>query len=197
MILFFDTETTGFVNDRFPLAHDDQPSIVQLAMLLTEDDGTERMSFSSIVNPGKPVPKASSDVHGITDDIAERLGLSLRTAVRLFLFYYDRADLIVAHNYKFDAAIMDIALWRTGSDEIAERKPAYCTMEAATPIINLPPSERMREKGITKPKPPKLSEAVHHFFGEELDGAHNAMVDVGACSRVYFHLRALESRDAA
>lgn len=197
MILFFDTETTGFVNERFPYAHDDQPSIAQLAMLLTEDDGTERMSFSSIVNPGKPIPKAASDVHGITDEVAERLGLPLLTAIRIFLFFYNRADLIVAHNYKFDAAIMDIALCRVGAGEIANRKPEYCTMEAATPIINLPPSARMQEKGIIKPKPPKLSEAVQHFFGEDLEGAHNATADVDACRRVFFHLRSLESRDAA
>ena len=50
----------------------------------------------------------------------------------------------------------------------------------------------MRAAGFNKPKSPKLEECIEHFFGEKLSGAHDAMVDVGACKRVYFNLKALE-----
>ena len=72
------------------------------------------------------------------------------------------------------------------------RKSLFCTMEAATPIVNLPPTERMVAAGITKPKPPKLEECIRHFFDESLEGAHDALIDVRACSRVFFHLKTLE-----
>jgi len=49
----------------------------------------------------------------------------------------------------------------------------------------------MLAAGFTKPKPPKLEECIRHFFNEELDGAHDAMVDVRACRRVYFHLQTM------
>ena len=72
------------------------------------------------------------------------------------------------------------------------RKPLFCTMEAAAPIVNLPPTERMLAAGFNKPKAPKLEEAIRFFFDESLDGAHDAMVDVIACRRIYFHLKNLE-----
>lgn len=59
--------------------------------------------------------------------------------------------------------------------------------------MNLPPTERMRAAGFNKPKPPKLEECIRHFFNEDLDGAHDAMIDVAACRRVYFHLKTLEA----
>jgi len=43
--------------------------------------------------------------------------------------------------------------------------------------------------GFTKPKTPKLSEAYQFFTGRDLDGAHNAMVDVDGCIAVYWAVR--------
>ena len=55
-------------------------------------------------------------------------------------------------------------------------------------VVNLPPTEKMRAAGFDKPKPPKLEECIRHFFNEELGGAHDAMIDLDACRRVYIHL---------
>ncbi|AOW48412.1 3'-5' exonuclease family protein [Acetobacter ascendens] len=68
----------------------------------------------------------------------------------------------------------------------------FCTMDAAAPLVNLPPTARMIAAGIDKPKAPKLEECIKHFFNEELKGAHDAMVDVRACARLFFHLRDAE-----
>ena len=35
---------------------------------------------------------------------------------------------------------------------------------------------------------PKLEECVRHFFGETLVGAHDALTDVRATARVFYHL---------
>lgn len=190
MILFFDTETTGFYQDRLPFDHPDQPRLVQLAAQLTEEDGTPLSSVSLIVNPGVTIPERASAVHGIDNLTAERSGISENTAVGIFAFMARRASLAVAHNSKFDIGVMECARARTSIP--LEFPEAFCTMEAASPIINLPPTERMVAAGFNKPKPPKLEECIRHFFGEELDGAHDAMVDLAACRRVYFHLKSLE-----
>lgn len=199
MILFFDTETTGLPDFRAAPGAEHQPHLVQLAALLTEDDGTERASFSVIVKPPESgIPAGAAAVHGITTDVAERCGISNSRAVALFDDLASRADTLVAHNIRFDLSIMATAWCRVLSarrpDMNAEHgaRGRFCTMDAASPIVNLPPTERMIAAGFTKPKPPKLEECIRHFFGEDLIGAHDALADVRACARVFFHLRSLE-----
>lgn len=199
MILFFDTETTGFVQDRLPVDHPDQPYVVQLAAELTEDDGEPVAGFSFIIDPGIgeiTIPTKASDVHGITDERAVALGVSAEFALGAFTHLYQRADLAVAHNIKFDRAVIETAIARHYRKIMPLRKPLFCTMDAATPIVNLPPTERMLAAGFNKPKPPKLEECIRHFFDESLEGAHDALIDVRACSRVFFHLKTLEAGHA-
>ena len=201
MILFFDTETTGLPDFRAPMDDPIQPHLVQLACLLTDDDGTERASLSLIVNPGVPIPAGASAVHGITDLIADRAGVFNDTAVAMWHRLAERADLLVAHNIRFDWAIMEAAHARLSDrpqlnlmkmDTAHANRPRFCTLDAAAPIVNLPPTERMVAAGFNKPKPPKLEECVKHFFGETLEGAHDALVDVRACARVFFHLKQIK-----
>ncbi|MBB3453934.1 DNA polymerase-3 subunit epsilon [Rhizobium sp. BK313] len=192
MILFFDTETTGFFQDRLPVDHPDQPYIVQLAAELCEDDGKPISGFSFIIDNGVDIPAQASNVHGITTERAAQFGMSAVSALSAFTHLYQRADLVCAHNIKFDRGVIETAIARHYERIMPLRKPLFCTMEAATPIVNLPPTERMLAAGFNKPKAPKLEECVRHFFNEGLDGAHDAMVDVVGCRRVYFHLKTLE-----
>ncbi len=193
MILFFDTETTGFFQDRLPIDHPDQPYIVQLAAQLCEDDGVPISGFSFIVDPGvgTAIPERASAVHGITEERAAQFGVSLEFALSAFTHLYPRADLVCAHNIKFDRGVIEVAISRHYQRVMPLRKPLFCTMDAATPIINLPPTDRMKAAGFDKPKPPKLEECIRHFFDEELLDAHDAMADVVACRRVYLHLMTL------
>jgi DNA polymerase-3 subunit epsilon len=190
MILFFDTETTGFFDDRLPVDHEAQPYIVQLAAQLCQDDGGVIAGFSFVVcNPGVEVPERAAAVHGITTEKAIQFGVSAEFALSAFTHLYQRADLVCAHNVKFDRGIIEVAIARHYGRTMPLRKPLFCTMDAASPVVNLPPTERMRAAGFDKPKPPKLEECIRHFFNENLDGAHDAMVDVIGCRRVYFHLK--------
>jgi len=195
VILFFDTETTGFFQDRLTVDDPAQPYIVQLAAQLCDKDGEAVAGFSFIVDPGigdgVDIPARASEVHGITNERAVQFGVSPEFALTAFTHLYQRADLICAHNIKFDKGVMEAAIARHYKKIMPLRKTLFCTMEAATPVINLPPTERMRAAGMDKPKPPKLEECIRHFFDEDLDGAHDAMVDVSACRRVFFHLKTL------
>ena len=58
-IVFFDLETTGTdpAKDR----------IIELALVKILPNGT-REKYVKRVNPGIPIPKSSSDIHGITDE---------------------------------------------------------------------------------------------------------------------------------
>jgi DNA polymerase-3 subunit epsilon len=196
MITFFDVETTGLPKKHAALTDPCQPHIVQMALLLTEDDGAERVALSVIVNPGVPIPEEASRIHGITNEIAEKFGIQSATAVNFWWTYAKRASLIVAHNLEFDEMLMEIS-WARANHKRAigvhfDCPEKFCTMLASAPILNLPPTPKMIAAGFNKPKSPKLEECVKFFFGEDLTGAHDALTDVRACARVYFELKRRE-----
>ena len=61
-LAFIDLETTGINlgTDR----------IVEIAIVKVLIDGTRTVK-RKILNPGMPIPKSSSDIHGITDDMVK------------------------------------------------------------------------------------------------------------------------------
>lgn len=191
MILFFDTETTGFTRPNLPIDDAAQPYIVQLAAQLCQPDGKVVAGFSLVIGNDVEIPAQAKAVHGITEEHCVRFGVSPLSAMSMFAHFHQRADLIVAHNIKFDKDVIETGMTRAQGKEMRLKKPLYCTMEAAKPIVQLPPTDRMRAAGFNGPKAPKLEECIRHFFGEELAGAHDAEADMLGCKRVYFHLQTL------
>jgi DNA polymerase III epsilon subunit-like protein len=197
MILAYDTETTGLPDFKNPSDAPHQPHIVQLAAMLINPI-TERpvVSVNLIVRPdGWTIPDEVAAIHGITQDIAMAVGVSETLVTQVYMELINQAELRVAHNVSFDDRIMRIAMLRFGMDraacEVVEARPKFCTMGAASKIMNMPPTEKMQMAGFTKPKPPKLAEAMQYFFAEKLEGAHNALHDVAATARLYFKLQNL------
>ena len=190
----YDTETTGlpFFNER---SNDPrQPHLVQLAILLLNGDGSEARSECVIVKPdGWIIDTANASIHGITQERAMDEGIAEDQAVDLFLAMQSRGAVRVAHNESFDRRILRIAMTRAGIErdmiEAIEKRASYCTCNAATPLVNLPPTEKMIAAGIMRPKSASLIECMAHFFGETLPGAHDALVDARACGRLYTHLQ--------
>lgn len=191
MILFFDVETTGFYLSKIPYGHSDQPSLVQIAAILTDDTGGPVMSVSLVVNPEKDVPQQAANIHGITTEVAKKTGVSLRAALGVYRHFASLAGVIVAHNAEFDLNVMRCVAANLKQPDPMEGRLAICTMKVAADIIDLPPTDRMVAAGFNKPKSPKLEECIKHFFQEELSGAHDALVDVQACARVFWHLKSL------
>lgn len=190
MILFFDTETTGLVKFGQPLKS--QPHMAQLGAALYDFDGTERGALSCIISPdGWVMPEEVAKIHGLSQDVCLRAGLHLKRALALLTGFMQSAELLVAHNINFDLTVLQAALTRVGYSEatllawteMMARMESHCTMDAATNVCRLP---KARGQGY---KWPKLSEAYKFFFDEELLGAHDALVDVRACARIYFHMR--------
>ena len=87
MILFFDTETTGIPKDyKAPVTdHQNWPRLVQIAWILTDNDGGQKEAASAIVRPDDfTIPEAAAKIHGITTAIAMAQGVSIRTALARF-----------------------------------------------------------------------------------------------------------------
>jgi DNA polymerase-3 subunit epsilon len=198
MILAFDTETTGLPDFRAPSDAPQQPHLVQLAALLCDAAGREHAAIKILVRPdGWTIPEEVTAIHGISTEMATAYGVPESLAVRIFLGLHARCMTHVAHNLSFDRRIMRIAMLRTGMArdrvEEIEQTQGACTLHATTKLLNLPPTEKMVAAGFNKPKPPKLAECIKFFFNEDLEGAHDAMIDVRACARVHFHLQTMKA----
>lgn len=184
-ILFFDTETTGLPVWKEPSGSDKQPHLVQLAAILCNADTREIIdTMDVIIKPdGWEIPQVTIDVHGITNEMALKVGIPEKQALEQFLELRGDVDR-VAYNKTFDQRIIRIATKRYSTDEVIEKwaikDDFHCAMMLAKPIVKCP----AKTKG--KFKTPKLQEAYKHFFGEEFDGAHNAMADTEACMKVYW-----------
>lgn len=98
----FDTETTGLgIGDR----------LVEIAAVRFQGDRVEA-EWSSLVDPGCPIPPAASAIHGITDaDVAGRPRAG--EALLPFLQLIEGAAL-VAHHAPFDVRVLSLELLRAG-----------------------------------------------------------------------------------
>ena len=187
--LVYDTETTGLPLFKEPSEHPGQPHIVQLGAVLVDLDTWQILSTLDVmVRPeGWTIPEEVSKIHGITTEMAGDLGVPESLAAEMLLDMW-RGRLRIAHNEQFDARIVRIACMRhfepTQADAWKEGV-AECTANLATPIVKIPPTERMKAAGFTKFKTANLGEAFKHFTGRDLVGAHSALVDVRACLDVY------------
>lgn len=157
-LVFFDLETTGVdvYNDR----------IIQIGAIRLEPDG-KKEEKEWLVDPGIPIPKSSSAIHGITDDMVAgkpRLG---DIADELAAFFAD-AD-IGGYNVKnFDLPLLAIEFDRIGlpldteTIRVVDAMAIFRTLE-----------------------PRNLAAAYKKFCGKELVDAHNAMADIRASLAVF------------
>lgn len=179
--LIFDTETTGMVEFRKPPEDPSQPDLIQLGMLLVDTvDWQPRARHSLLVQlaEGVTIDPAAKDAHGISEQDCARYGVDPVVACSLFNQFCLQADVIVAHNLSFDASIMKTALFRIGNKPHRfDGRQLVCTKEASTDVLKLP--------GKYGYKWPTLAEAYRHYTGEEIDGAHDALVDTEACLQVF------------
>lgn len=174
-IIFFDTETTGFIKYGERSDHPNQPHLVQLAAILYDLELKKVVqSIDLIIKPdGWVIPEAATNVHGISTEYALEVGIREEDALSIFLRLAE-GHKRVAYNTPFDKRIIRIATKRYScDDEFNIWNDGYfeCAMKAAREVIG--------------GKNCKLAEAYTYFTGEKLENAHTAMADTLACMEVY------------
>ena len=104
----FDTETTGLS------ASEDR--IVELGATLFED-GRPTRSFSTLVNPGIPIPAEATAINHITNAMLRHAPGEREAILGLLAFLEDASEGVtplVAHNARFDMSFMEQTLTRLG-----------------------------------------------------------------------------------
>lgn len=193
--LFFDTETSDLINFKARDTDPSQPWVVQLAAILSTEERIISSMNMTIQSKGLPMSKGAQETHGISVEFADNYGHEPEDAFNIFVTLCNKADLLVAHNKSFDFRLIAIMAKRINSkpnnlnyevlpvlDNIKEI-PSVCTMMSTTKLCQLPyPSGKAGNKW------PKLTELHMFLFGEEFDGAHDALADVMATRRCYYEL---------
>jgi len=183
-ILFLDTETTGLPS-RWSAPYNEWPRMVSLAYMLCEDNGKVIDQMELIIKPyGYTIPKEASDIHGITQVIAEQQGNDIQMVLIQLATMVELADLVVFHNSSFDTGIISGEQKRLGyppESLICRSKKLFCTKQQSTNICRIPNVGRGGYKW------PSLAELCA-FCGVENKGAHNALNDVIATKQCYFYM---------
>jgi len=178
VIVFFDTETTGFCSKKHSAKHEKQAHLVQVAAQLVTPDDELVTEFSTVVaSPVPSHPKAEA-VHGISHGHCLKYGMDEKAALDLLQTFFVRADQRVAHNIKFDDEVIRLARKRHEDEE------SFAVEAMTDPRCTMTVVKRMGLSG-------KLDDCIRHFFDEDLEGHHDAMEDVRACRRLFFELRRL------
>jgi DNA polymerase III subunit epsilon len=157
-IAFIDLETTGvsLSTDR----------IVEVAIIKLLPDGSRQVK-RKLINPQMPIPKASSDIHGITDDMVKDAP-TFKQAGNEIKVFIDGCDMAGYNSNRFDIPILMEEFLRVGLEvDLSKRKMVdvqhiFYTMEPRT-----------------------LTAAYQFFCEKELVDAHSAEADVNATIDVF------------
>ncbi|MBD1583460.1 3'-5' exonuclease [Pseudoalteromonas sp. S16_S37] len=191
-LVTYDTETTGLPEWKKPSDDEAQPHTVQIGAIKHNlDTGEEIDQLNIIVKPdGWEIPQETIDIHGITNERALAEGIPEKDAIQKLVEFCEGSERN-AFNRTFDQRIIRIGLKRFFNEETQEawanKEDHHCTMLLAKPIMQLSP------KGRYGYKQPKLSEAYRYFTGENLEGAHDALIDAKAAAVVYLKIKEIDA----
>lgn len=152
-LAFIDLETTGINlgTDR----------IVEIAIVKILTDGTRSIK-RKLINPEMPIPKASSDIHGITDEMVKDAPAFKQVAHELKQML-DGCDLAGYNSNRFDIPLLMEEFLRAQVDfDMKNRK--------LLDVQNI----------FHKMEPRTLSAAYRFYCNKTLEGAHSAEVDATA-----------------
>ncbi|MDQ7009919.1 MAG: 3'-5' exonuclease [Candidatus Gracilibacteria bacterium] len=190
-IFVFDTETTGFINKKDPNL-DNQPQIIQFAGILGDIEKNEQTGIYNfkeekrvdiLINPEKPIPFGSSQVHHLYDiDVKDKQNFEKQYSEIINLI--NNPDIIVGHNIEYDENMTKLELRRLEKEYEYKPKQVVCTMNESITYCKLPKRDE-KAKGF---KRPKLGELHKVLFKEYFTGAHDAMVDVEATLKCFIEL---------
>jgi len=184
--LFFDTETTGLPrNWNAPVSDlNNWPRLVQIAWIFYKD-GKKVESKNYIIRPeGFFIPAETSNIHGITNERAQREGVALIMALSEFRNMVEQSDFLVAHNMSFDEKIIGAEFLRSGFSNIIAVKKKICTKDESVNFCAIP-----GVNGKDGFKWPKLSELHLKLFNTDFADSHNAEADINATAKCFWELK--------
>ena len=156
-VVFFDLETTGvnIATDR----------IVEISYLKVYPNGNE-MSRTMRINPGMPIPKEASDVHGIYDEDVKDCP-TFKQVAKEIAADFEGADIAGFNSNRFDVPLLAEEFLRADVDlDMTRRK--FIDVQVIF--------HKMEQRTLVA--------AMKFYCGKELEGAHSADADTRATYEV-------------
>lgn len=156
-LAFIDLETTGINlgSDR----------IVEIGMIKILPDGN-RSAKRKLLNPEMPIPQASSDIHGITNEMVKDAP-SFKQAANDIRQFLDNCDLSGYNSNRFDIPMLVEEFLRAGVDfDMKGRK-----------LVDVQKVFHMMEQRT-------LTAAYKFYCHKNLEGAHSAEADARATMEI-------------
>ena len=190
-ILFFDTETTGLPKDKYVGGNyqpNNWPDLVSISWQFFNDDELRRKETFIIKPKGWTIPEEASAIHGISQERAEKEGISMKAVLELFKQDLTFCDMVVAHNIDFDRnVILNAYKWRLHMDTLFwPYEKEFCTAQNSKGDLKLPSRQKVpNPKDLYKM--PRLDELYEATFGEPAPAkAHSADRDVEVLQKIFW-----------
>lgn len=168
--LVIDTETSGLFDFNKPADAEGQPRMASVAMIyLDETLSITKESMFYIKPEGWSMNEEASKINGLTDEILNEKGISVKIVLDEYTQAIKDGLIIVAFNAQYDTKILRAELRRAGMEDLFEKTFNICMMKATMDILKIPGR-------YGSFKWPKLSEAAQYFGIEQLE-AHTALDD--------------------
>ncbi|MCK4935025.1 MAG: DUF3820 family protein [Simkaniaceae bacterium] len=158
--IYYDTETTGVKAER--------DRIIEIAAF----DPVQNKTFCQFVNPGMPIPPASTAIHNITDDMVESAPTFKEVGLEFTEFCSGDVVLIAHNNDAFDKHFLEHEYKRSEIE-----KPDWIYIDSL--------------KWARKYRPDLPRHSLQHLremFGIDANNAHRALDDVMILYKVFQNL---------
>ena len=151
MYLIFDTETTGLPKDfTKPISDFDNWSFarcVQIGWQLHDKYGKLIDVGNDIIKPDDfDIPQISVKIHGITNEKANKCGISIKDSLEKFTSALKQAVFLIGHNVKFDINVIGSEYYRIQNDSPLTDFKIIDTMKTTVDYCEL----RVGKEGVIK-----------------------------------------------
>ena len=175
--LVIDTETTGL---------DPKDSkIIDLAAV-TFESGAPTSVFEQLLNPGAPIPEESTAIHGISDEMVQGKP-RFHEIADTFLDLVEKADVLVAYNWPFDARFLEA---ETGPERWQEAIKEKCILDPLVVVRFDSVGRYWKGRGRHR-----LTEVCARLEIDVDGDAHRARTDAVMTGHVLWNLRQHLPRD--
>lgn len=119
--IVFDLETTGLK----PQSNE----IIEIGAIRVNRNSDNHDTFQALIKPTQKIPKKITGITGISQEMVERDGESLETALPQFLKFVGDLPL-VSYNADFDMAFLNAAIRKTQAEELPNNRVS-CALKMA------------------------------------------------------------------